>query len=833
MLAQSAGLWPQRTAIVKREERVTYGELDLLVHRMAHLLRARGIAAGDRVALSALNGVEFVVAYYAVLRAGAVVVPLNILLGTALLAQRLEDSGAKMLICVLGPNGLPAADTAQAATARIKGCQLLLIDPAKEPLQRLLQGQPDTAMEAAAAGPDADAVVTYPKRKPGRVNGVVLSHAALMRSAESVLQTLYAAPSEGTTPDAQPEVHLVALPLFHMVGQTFQLGAGLATGAKLVMKPRFDADVALDLMAREGVTSFIATPGMLWALATAAKDHPDKAPAAAKTLRLLSSQLGPLPPSVREAVTSTLGVAPLEGFGVSETCMVALHARPGDQAPGSVGTPMEGFEVRLVDADDHLIDGAGEGNLEVRGAGLMRAYDHNPEATQAALHDGWFRTGYYGRRAADGRYELINRPAYIVMRHGVAIHRRIVEEALLSHPAITSAKIVTSPTARSGEEAVTLIERDPKAVISEDELVQWAFEQLPGLAGTEIKLSGMAKVPDAAGRPQSAMARLWPGFLYAAVGTAIAFLIHQFVPVLSPLTAGVLLGVVLANIGLVRPRVMPGLSLSTKKLLRLGVVFLGLQLSLLDVLGLGWRVIALVIALVILGFLITRWLGKRLGLSDDLSLLTATGFSICGASAIAAMQGVKDADEDDVAISIALVTIFGTIAMFGWPFLQGLLHLGNEAYGAWAGASVHEVAQVVAAASPAGEESLATAIVVKLARVLMLAPMIAMITYAARRRSQTGMGGSGKRPPLLPLFVLGFLIMVGIRTSAVLPQDILDIAKVLTTIMLAAALFGLGVGVRIRVLMATGPRALVLGACSTVVIAVLAYVGVVIAIGLG
>ncbi|MEO8249790.1 MAG: YeiH family protein, partial [Burkholderiales bacterium] len=343
----------------------------------------------------------------------------------------------------------------------------------------------------------------------------------------------------------------------------------------------------------------------------------------------------------------------------------------------------------------------------------------------------------------------------------------------------------------------------------------------------------LIETPPGASRLEKARSialQLLPGIAVAAAGTALAFIINIFVPFLSPLTAGVLLGVVLANTGLLKPKVTVGLSISTKRLLRAGVVFLGLQLSFLDVIGLGVPLLAVVVITVIFGFVVTRWVGERLGLSRDLSLLTAAGFSICGASAIAAMQGASDATEDEVATSIALVTIFGTVALFGWPMLQHALLLGNEAYGAWSGASVHEVAQVVAAASPAGQEALGTAVVVKLARVIMLAPLVAMVAYMARQRSKAEPGAGGKKMPLVPLFVLGFLAMVVVRTTGVVPQGGLDFVKIVTTAMLAAALFGLGTGVKVKVLLATGPKALVLGAISTVLIAVVAYVGVVLAV---
>jgi uncharacterized integral membrane protein (TIGR00698 family) len=231
-------------------------------------------------------------------------------------------------------------------------------------------------------------------------------------------------------------------------------------------------------------------------------------------------------------------------------------------------------------------------------------------------------------------------------------------------------------------------------------------------------------------------------------------------------------------------------------------------------------------ATVVVGFVGTRWIGGWLGLPRNLILLTATGFSICGASAIAAMDSTTDSDPDEVATAIALVTIFGTGALVAWPLLQAPLGLTDEAYGAWVGASVHEVAQVVAAASPAGAAALATAVVVKLARVVFLAPLIASVTMAERRRGSAARVDRTSKPALVPVFVLGFLIMIVVRSLDVLPGAILDAATLMTTALLAAALFGLGTGVRLRVLLHTGPRAIALGAISTVLLAAVALAGV-------
>ena len=223
---------------------------------------------------------------------------------------------------------------------------------------------------------------------------------------------------------------------------------------------------------------------------------------------------------------------------------------------------------------------------------------------------------------------------------------------------------------------------------------------------------------------------------------AVALVAARWLDPVSPLVIAAALGAIVANTGLLPASAAPGIAFSGRTLLRGGVALLGFQLSVGDILSLGWTELAMVTATVATTFTVTRWLGRRLGLGEDLSLLVATGYSICGASAIAAMDDVAHADEEDVAVSIALVTLCGTLAIVVLPLLRGPLGLGDPAlFGSWVGASVHDVGQVVAAASGGGDAALHTAVLVKLTRVLMLAPLVLMMAQqrAPPRRS--------RRPP--------------------------------------------------------------------------------------
>ncbi|MFD8380842.1 YeiH family protein [Streptomyces sp. NPDC059679] len=319
----------------------------------------------------------------------------------------------------------------------------------------------------------------------------------------------------------------------------------------------------------------------------------------------------------------------------------------------------------------------------------------------------------------------------------------------------------------------------------------------------------------AAARPVRSLA---PGLLVAAIGTATAFSVNKLVPAVSALTAAVVLGVAVG--GRLPVKTREGLGWATKKFLRLGVVLLGLQLGLGEVFGLGAGKVLAVVVTVLVAFFGTLLLGRLIRVSKGLALMVATGFSICGASAIAAMDSVTESDREDVATAVTLVTLYGSATIALVPFVGQALGMSPEHLGSWAGLSVHEVAQVVAAASPAGAGAVAIAVVIKLTRVVLLAPMVAGVSIVQRRR---GGASTGKRPAIVPPFVLGFLVMMLVRSSGIVPSTALSVAKVGTTLLFAAALFGLGSGVKIGALLRAGRRGLALGALSTLLVAVVGY----------
>src|SRR6185312_11961001 len=307
--------------------------------------------------------------------------------------------------------------------------------------------------------------------------------------------------------------------------------------------------------------------------------------------------------------------------------------------------------------------------------------------------------------------------------------------------------------------------------------------------------------------------RWLPGILAAGVAAVAAFVIDWLFAVVPLLTGSVALGMMVGQIVPARRQIdgalKPGLTLAAKRLMRVGIVLLGLKLSLVDIAHLGWVAIVLTVLIVLLTFGITWGLGKLFRLPGDEPLLIATGFSICGVSAIGAMSAVTRTKHEDQATPAALVTLFGTLAIAVLPLLHAPLGLSAHQFGQWVGASVHDVGQVVATAQTAGAAALAIAVVVKLTRVLMLAPMVATASVIVRRTR--GPVEGEKLPPIVPLFVAGFVAAVLLRTFVPLPAPVLDVADFLQTVMLSMALFGLGSVIRLEKLVGSGLRSIVVG----------------------
>ena len=475
ILAENARRRPNSLALVEGDRRYTFGELWQQALAEAAALVGLGVRPGDRVALLAPNVAEFPSAYYAILAAGGVVVPVHLLLTAEEVAYVLRDSGASLLI-----SHTTTAAAAEGA-AELAGVPLVVIGPAgpqeaRGPLLRgrlaELAGQVAPLTHFTARQPEDPAVVFYTSGTTGQPKGALLSHLSLVMNA-----TVNAFDANHVQPE---DVALGALPLFHTFGQTVSMNSTWRAGAALVLLPRFDAAAALELMVREGVNTFHGVPTMYIALLEAARTA-----AELPALRLCISGGASLPVPVLEKFDAVFGTDVWEGYGLSETSPTASVNQPdfGTRA-GTVGHPVWGVDVEIArpEAEDRIeLLPAGElGEIVVRGHNVFLGYLGRPEATAEALVDGWFRTGDLGTKDDAGFITVVDRKKDIVIRGGFNVYPREVEEVLLRHPAVAEAAVIGLPDPRYGEEvcAVVVLAGDVLPRPSAEEVIDWSKQHL-------------------------------------------------------------------------------------------------------------------------------------------------------------------------------------------------------------------------------------------------------------------------------------------------------------------------------------------------------------------
>lgn len=445
-----------RPALISAGTVTTYGELRDQVARIRGSLLARGVEPGDRIAIVADNNWSFVAAYLATLGVGAVAVPLNPQSPAPELERELGLVDAELVL--VGPEPDQVTSAGHAASS-LPGCQghVRVVD--------LLDGEPAALVEREA---DDLAVLLYTSGTVGRPRPAMLSHGNLVSNIEQIL----------ANPDRPPDIDEVALgvlPLFHVFGLNALLGLTMHVGGTLVLVERFDARATLDLVAEHGVAVLSGVPTM-WA---AWVNVPDVGPEELSTVRLGVSGAAALDPDVRRAVRERFGIDIIEGYGLTEAAP-AVTSGLGCAAPdGSIGVPLPGVSVRLVEAsgEDALVGDPGE--IWVKGPNVFGGYWHDPEATEAALTpDGWLRTGDIAVVDDDGYLSLVDRAKDLIIVSGFNVYPGEVEEVLAQHPSVEAAAVVPEPHPRSGEAVKAFVVREPGADVDEAELIEHAGRHL-------------------------------------------------------------------------------------------------------------------------------------------------------------------------------------------------------------------------------------------------------------------------------------------------------------------------------------------------------------------
>jgi len=467
IVRESAKTSPDKAAVVYDGGAMTYAELDALSDSCAEGLAAIGIEAGDAVALQLPNVPQFLVAYFGILKAGAVVVPMNVLLKAREAAFCLSNSGSRALITWVG-----MADEAGKAAAEAGVSDVFVVGPIPDgagmtPFTELLKPAPPRR-PLAVREPVDTAVIVFTSGTTGRPKGAELTHIQLYMNADI----------PGRMFDVHPDdVVLAALPLFHIYGLSSVLNICIRFGCTMSLVPRFDAAAALTAIQRDRVTIFDGVPTMFIALL----EHPQLGNYDTATLRVTFSGGAAIPAHVLDAFEEKFGIPILEGYGLTETAATATFNPSVDERRAySVGKPIWGTEMQIWDERGNRLPPGRDhvGELVTQGIHVMKGYLGQPEATAEAFAGGWFHTGDLGYMDEDGFFFIVDRKKELIIRGGYNVYPREVEEVLYSHPAVAQAAVVGVPHVRLGEEVKAFVTVKPDRSASESDLIAYCKDRL-------------------------------------------------------------------------------------------------------------------------------------------------------------------------------------------------------------------------------------------------------------------------------------------------------------------------------------------------------------------
>ncbi|MEU7815566.1 long-chain fatty acid--CoA ligase [Pseudonocardia sp. NPDC049154] len=445
-----------RTAVKLDEYVLTYAQLHSAAAAVAGDLKERGINPGDRVGLVLPNVPAYPVLFYGALLAGAVVVPMNPLLKAREVEYYLGDSGMSL---VYGWDGSGDVVPEAAKAVGIPG----IVVPATGPTE--LGGTP--APEAVERADSDTAVILYTSGTTGQPKGAELTHHNLDSNARTTVETLIEISAD--------DVIMGCLPLFHVFGLTCGLNAAVVAGSTLSLIPRFDPSKALQVVARDKVTVFEGVPTMYAAML----HSPDAEGADMASLRTCITGGSAMPVEILKSFEKQFGCEIFEGYGLSETAPVASFNQPGrPRKPGTIGFPVRGCEMRVVDDEGRDVPDGEPGEIAIRGENVMKGYWNRPEATADAIPDGWFRSGDIATRDADGYYTIVDRKKDLIIRGGYNVYPREVEETLYEHPAVAEAAVVGIKHAELGEEIGAAVALKPGQEADPEELKNFVRDRL-------------------------------------------------------------------------------------------------------------------------------------------------------------------------------------------------------------------------------------------------------------------------------------------------------------------------------------------------------------------
>jgi long-chain acyl-CoA synthetase len=458
-LTTTAAQRSEATALKFMGHDLSYAALAGMAATVAGALREAGIQPGDRVAIILPNVPAFPVVYWGILLAGGTVVPMNPLLKSGEIDYFFTDSGAK--VAFVWPDFVEEA-TKGAATS---GTRIVPCGP-MGPAEGTLEGGTPIA-EPIARDDEDTAIILYTSGTTGRPKGAELTHRNIHLNATrcaTVIQDI-----------THEDVIMGCLPLFHVFGLVVGLNAATLVGASLALIPRFDPAEAIKVISTQGVTVMQGVPTMYAAIL----NHPDADSMDASTLRTCASGGSAMPLEVMRAFEEKFGCIILEGYGLSETSPVASFNMPDrERKPGTIGIAIPGCEMRCVDLDGNEVPVGEVGEIAIRGDNVMKGYWGKPEATAEAIPDGWFRTGDLATMDDEGYFTIVDRKKDMILRGGMNVYPREVEELLYTHPDVLEAAVVGLPDELLGEQVGAAVALRPGATVTPEEISAWAKERI-------------------------------------------------------------------------------------------------------------------------------------------------------------------------------------------------------------------------------------------------------------------------------------------------------------------------------------------------------------------
>ncbi|MET8546672.1 long-chain fatty acid--CoA ligase [Kitasatospora sp. NPDC004799] len=437
LLAATAARCPDHPVLRLDEEVLSFADLDARSARAAHWLAALGVAPGDRVAVLLPNVPEFAVLYYGILRAGAVVVPMNPLLKAREIEHCLADAGAAVLLA------WHAGAEHAVEAARRTGTRLVAVEPAA--LAATLAEQPAGPPASGGRGGEDTAVILYTSGTTGAPKGAELTHRNLVCNVRAGVQVLGL---------VEGDVIFGGLPLFHSFGQVIGLNCAVSVGACLTLVPRFDPLVALSVVQRDRVSVFLGVPTMYTLMLT----HPRRGEYDVSSLRVCLCGGAPMPPEVLRGFEADFGCVVLEGYGLSESSPLACANRSDrERIAGTIGIPIEGVRMRIVDESGAEVPDGTVGEVVIRGHNVMKGYWRRPDTTAQTVRDGWLHTGDLGTRDERGDFRIVDRRKDVIIRGGFNVYPREVEDVLYEHPAVAEATVIGVPHPVHGQEVAAAV----------------------------------------------------------------------------------------------------------------------------------------------------------------------------------------------------------------------------------------------------------------------------------------------------------------------------------------------------------------------------------------